>query len=256
MKKTNKILAKALVVILSLVLITSCVVSSTFAKYVVTKSASTTVSLQKFGLTVTLDPISRLQNQSNIEKKGDSITYTLNNVTLTPDDQTYKQALTASVVGTATVDANINITVTITANDAPFTISSGNFNKLSSDKLGVYNPITFYVGNTSAENSVYTPMATGTNVLKTNVENALRTKIAANAGGATVGNDGVITQSIDVDTNPTVNYTDLGVGFVWETPADANSTNLYNEISTWISNQTNPAATFTISYTISVEQAN
>lgn len=254
MKKTNKILTRALVILLALVLITSSVVSSTFAKYVVRKEATTTVQLQKFGLTVTLTPLESLKDDSKVENIGDSIKYTLNNVTLVPgDDQTYKNAIIASVTGNATVNCKVKVKVDVTVDDAPFTINSTNFTNLSN--TGVYNPITFYVGGTSVNNTVYTPITgTADKKIENDVETKINTALAKN--GFSAEGDGFITKSFDIvqgQTTVAVNETDLGIGFAWKNPPESNETNCLDEISTWISN--NPYAKFTITYTISVEQA-
>ena len=262
MKKTNKILAKALVIILSLVLITSCVVSSTFAKYVVTKSASTKVELQKFGITVTLDPITSLKDSSSgkITKAGDSITYELKNVTLIPGDTTtYKNLFQeASVTGTPSVGAKLKIEVTVTgANDTYFNISSADFNKLANSQCGIYNPITVYVaGEARNSDEVYKPLTGSSSVINTEIASELKEGLETRAAGATT--DGMtLTAGQQVDSK----LGNLNIGFAWDNPGAIEGTDdvdYANEIMTWLSNTSKMSATetnsFNITYRISVEQ--
>ena len=265
MKKTNKILAKALVIILSLVLITSCVVSSTFAKYVVTKSASTKVELQRFGITVTLDPINSLEDSGSgkITKAGDSITYELKNVTLIPGDtDTYKDLFEeASVTGTPSVNAKLKIEVTVTgANDTYFNISSDDFNKLASGQCGVYNPITVYVAGQPVNSSaVYKPLtgtpSASTTIINTEIESKLETGLNGKASGATTADGMTLT------ANQPVNVDNLKIGFAWADPGEikgSDGVNYADQITTWLSNSskipTGTTNSFNITYRISVEQ--
>ena len=55
MRRANKILMATVAILLCLVLITSSVVSTTLAKFVITKSASTSVGFTKFNMEVKLD---------------------------------------------------------------------------------------------------------------------------------------------------------------------------------------------------------
>ena len=268
MKKTNKILARALVIILSLVLITSSVVSSTFAKYVVRKSAETTVKLQKFGLTVELDHNNKLTEKAETEVKGDSVTYKLNDVTLIPGNTDYLNALTASISGKSSVPATFSISIDITCNDTRFTLSNENFTKLSEvqDADKVYNPIAFYVqgDTTNPVNAVYSPLATSTskNSLETNVENTIANKIktkvdTVNALTSTSVSGGTISGEITQDVQFSLD--NIGIGFMWtDTSTNTNIAAYMDEITTWISSSSAMTSTettqFTISYTISVEQ--
>ena len=263
MKKTNKILTRALVILLALVLITSSVVSSTFAKYVVRKEATTKVELQKFGLTVTLEGDG---TKRTLKQVGDSIELEYTGITLTPGDSQYKDAIRASINGTASVKADLTITVEITCDDTRYTLSKDIFTPLAST-LGttgkVCNPIAFYVGNsTTPVNTAYefydVAADSAKNSIKTNIESkladAIKTKAIAIDGISVSSTGGTVSGTIDA--NKQIDLDDIGIGFVWASPAGADSENCLDEIATWISSQGDETSktTFDVKYTISVVQ--
>lgn len=247
MKKTNKILAKALVIILSLVLITSCVVSSTFAKYVVAKSAKTTVSLQKFGLDIKLEGIGF--NDEAEKQNGDSITYRAKNISLIPGDDTYKgSAVKATISGKPVVDANIKIDVQVEYNGGEFEVSNTVFSDLATAKE-TYVPIAFMVNGQNATYS-YNSLA---------VEEAadkIEEKIGDTETNFTYSN-GVASYAITKIGDEYPNVTEIiEFGFMWENNVGGDNAMLFDQIGTWLSNQTGEAAsTVTVTYTITVEQA-
>lgn len=262
MKKTNKILTRALVILLALVLITSSVVSSTFAKYVVSKEATTKVELQKFGLTVTLEGT---DTETVVSQKGDSVTLSYPDITLIPGDDTYKHAINASVSGKASVDAKLYIAVTITCDDERYTITGQQFTPLN-NTLGdgkVCNPIEFFVGSSLTDaysvNTPYDFLTTNNNrnVIKTTIENAIGAKIATNANseGITASNSGAEVEGT-IKAGDEINLENIDIGFVWAEKNNVDDTDCWDEITTWISDRgaTTDKTQFTITYTISVEQ--
>ena len=245
MKKTNKILARVLVIILSLVLITSSVVSSTFAKYVVAKDAKSTIGLQAFGIEVDLsikDGVSKTES-----KKGDSVSYTVSNLTLKPGDD-YSNLFTASITKTPTVDANVTITVDVTAcSEDSFSVNASDFTAYDwgQDATRKYLPIGVYYGNKYVVN----PYKVCTTTVETTIESAIITELAkhnsltATAAGNAVS--GTFSKNTEIQ-----NLSNITIGFDWpenyttQVPGS-------DEIGTWIAKKT---PSFTITYTISVEQ--
>ena len=144
MKKTTKRLTMIVAILLTLVLLTSSIVSTTLAKYVVSKDATTTVGLDKFNLDVTFT-----YNESykdSVKNAGDSVEVTLKNITLKPGDD-YKNLITASISGTPTVDADIKIEIIVTEDDSSkFNVLAANFTGLSDSR---YLPMGVYVGGAS-----------------------------------------------------------------------------------------------------------
>lgn len=263
MKKFTKRLTMVVAILLSLVLLTSSIVSTTLAKYVVAKSAQVQATLQKFGLTVKLESDKKdgipVLSGGTASNTGDSVTLTYANVTLIPGDETYKNAMKASITGDANVAANVIITVDITCNDEAFTLSSANFDDYNTSK--VYNPIEFYVAgaktNTAgkesdtedsndvlakkSESAIADTIVTKLNVSSTKIKDATAA-VNTDGGYKVTGNIGKGTTGVAANN--------LDLGFVWD-----DKTNVEDEAekSTWISNQA--GATFTITYKITVEQA-
>ena len=96
MRKVNKILMSAVAILLCLVLITTSVVSGIFARFTIYKKSETSVSFQSFGVNVTMtvdeDGILKQRvGEDNIiiDKIGDSIHVTIQNLTLYPGDGDY-----------------------------------------------------------------------------------------------------------------------------------------------------------------------
>lgn len=270
MKKHNKNLMKVVAVLLSLVLLTSAVVSSTFAKYVVTKDASVEATLKKYNITVTLEVDERATKiAAQTIKKGDSISYTCNGVKLKPGDD-YSNLITASIVGTPAVSSTITITVDVSnvrnletgsGLPKPFQVPKANFTTLGIDGDKAYLPLAVYVGGTSVQ-AAYQSYTYSDTAIEEAIETIIGTKIkdAAVAVGNYVTNEtyartetasGADTKMAKVTatlaTTGKTTLQGLGVGFAWTD--DKTSPN--NEIGTWIA-KTQP--TFDLKYTITVSQ--
>lgn len=260
MKKFTKRLTMIVAILLSLVLLTSSIVSTTLAKYVVKKSVTTTAQLQKFGLDVTLDLNNTLEGSADIKNTGDSATITISDFKLKPGDN-YKDAITASITGNPTVTANVTIAVDVTCTDANFKAEAAKFNAINGfDKDRIYTPIGFYVGGSISAISPYTYYDYASNVtnkLETEIEKAIETEIKSAIGNKITAMDstpdGTIIGKIapNAQSGYNVGINGIGIGFAWlETDADA--TNGHYEIGTYIADK---EPTYTITYTIKVEQA-
>ena len=241
MKKTTKRLTMVVAILLSLVLLTSSVVSTTLAKFVIRKESNTTVTLNKFGVEVTFS-----ENGSSVTKKGDSIIYT-NNLTMSPGDS---KTITAKIKGKPNVAAIITVDVDITATDlSKFKIAKNtDFTSIkSADKY--YFPIGFKTGANPTSYDV-NPYGDASKLADTasNIEGILTGKLS---GLAFSGDDG---KTAEWSTSTTVTETDISLKFDW--PEDYNTTcgensPIYDEIGTYLS-KNNPG--FTITYIITVEQ--
>ena len=127
MRKVNKILMATVAILLTLVLISTSVVSSVFARFTITKSAETTVELQKFGVKVTLSNDSRLDafKQTKLEvKKGDSGSVTFSGLTMKPGDE-YPDALKVKLEGKPNVDVKVTVAINISYNISFFRLNGG-----------------------------------------------------------------------------------------------------------------------------------
>lgn len=250
MKKFNKILTMTVAMLLTLVLLTSSIVSTTLAKYVVSKDATTTVSLNRFNLDVTFTYNESYKDSA--KNIGDSVEVTLKNIALKPGDD-YKNLITASISGTPTVDANIKIEIIVTEDDSSkFNVLATNFTGLSDSR---YLPMGVYVGGTSVI-APYTPYAKDADI-GDEIQTAIATKIETLAKTPTnitneTRNGGTVTAK--VAATKAVSLTGLGIGFDWPKThgADADAQKLNDNIGTWVSKN---QPTFNITYRITVEQA-
>ena len=238
MKKTNKILTRALVILLALVLITSSVVSSTFAKYVVRKQAAVTVGLEAFGLTVSLTGIDALGEETQTDKKGDSVSISYTGVKLKPGDERFINAVTASVTGEPNVPADVKIDVSVVYGGEQFKVTNDDFE----GKAGTYVPIVFYVGGKSVT-TAYDDLTTDEAV--TNIKGGLPSGFS----------NGVYKITKDAQGNFTL-PDPVTFGFEWPLNAgNGDNVLLFDQIGTWLARDNNDnASTVTITYTISVEQ--
>ena len=153
MKKVNKILMIVTSILLSLVLISTCIVSGTLAKFVITKDATTVVALKRFGVTMNVRYKDSETNTVTIDSGVNSVTLTCAPVHVYPgfDD---KSTVLFAFDGTLNVPAILKIRVEVELDDA-FYISSDDFTSLSSEYPGdkAYMPVAFRVGTVSSLSS-------------------------------------------------------------------------------------------------------
>jgi hypothetical protein len=243
MKKFTKRLTMIVAILLSLVLLTSSIVSTTLAKYVVAKSAEVTARLDKFGVTVNFnsDALKNGTTNPTIDQKGDSISYTYSEILLHPGDAA--RTVTASVHGKPTVDANIVVDVKVEFTSGNFSIGEGNFTDLNDN--ATYFPIEFKVGGTTCSEAYTTDDAA-----------AISSKIKSAIVNALVEKDKIVdegdnlkwTAGKEIDQASPKN---VSLSFSW--PKDSGTTGkMHDEIGTFISKN---QPTFKITYRISVEQA-
>lgn len=239
MKKFTKRLTMIVAILLSLVLLSSSIVSTTLAKYVTSKSATTTATLDKFGVEV------KLEGAGTAVKKGDSITYS-EEITLHPD--TNMKKITASIKGQPTVEATINIDVDITyTGNFKITAASKAFDKIKSDTT--YYPIGFKVG-TNTDYTVTPYNSTAATTASQNIEKAIKAKLTALNFTDPTDADGL---SQTWGTNTNIDETDISISFHWPKGYNSATGDIYDEIGTYLSNH-NGELKFTITYKISVEQ--
>lgn len=134
MRKVNQILMATVAILLTLVLISTSVVSSVFARFTITKSAETTVELQKFGVKVTLSNDSRLDafKKTDLEvKKGDSGSVTFSGLTMKPGDE-YPDALKVKFEGKPNVDVKVTVAINVSYIISDFVIPANIINGVSS----------------------------------------------------------------------------------------------------------------------------
>ena len=109
MRKINKIMMATVSILLTLVLISSCVLSGIFAKYVTTKTASSQMQFERFGVSLSMALGTGVNGTVTSNAAGNSVTATVTNLKLGPGDAFY-DALKVSITGTANVPVDIKMT--------------------------------------------------------------------------------------------------------------------------------------------------
>lgn len=117
MQKRNKVILALVSMLLTLVLISSCLVSEVFAKYVNKKIAKTTVGFEAFGVNVelTVDPtLEALVGANNVvwTGVGDTRSVTINNLQMVPGDAFY-DALKVQVSRTPNVPVEFKMACSV-----------------------------------------------------------------------------------------------------------------------------------------------
>lgn len=98
MRKANRIMLKAVAILLCLVIFTTCIVSSTFAKFVITKSTKTEMTLEQFGVTLQVEvngDVASIDDSLSVIN-GNSLAITLNPLDMLPGS-TYDHAIKVTV---------------------------------------------------------------------------------------------------------------------------------------------------------------
>ena len=238
MKKSSKIIMILVAVVLTFTLLSSCLVSSTMARYVITKDATTTVSLQKFGVKLTIangtDFASSGATINPSSPTASTLTATVTVPLVPGSDYDDIVQFVPSIDTKAAVATNIKVKAEVT------TVGSTN---LYSSKY--YVPTDVYINGTATnvafKNNATAATATGY------LSSAINTLLASKVGA--VGDDGFYTGALvakgatSVDASKTIK---IGV----KCPLD--SANAENEVMTALAES---GATVTIKYTVSLEQA-
>lgn len=123
MSKVNKILMATVAILLTLVLISTSVVSSVFARFTIKKQASTVVGLEKFGVSIKLTPNNSLKStEQKLSQAGDTIS-----VKFTSDllmGQKVYDALKVEVTGTPNVNVKLRISCKVDFEQTNFTVDN------------------------------------------------------------------------------------------------------------------------------------
>ena len=111
MRRVNKILMATVAILLCLVLISTSVVSGIFAKFIITKTAQTSMVIEKFGMRLIVTP-----DTTNLENAGATVNLTnqnsykrdvihveITNLQMAPGDEFF-DALRVQITGTPNVD--------------------------------------------------------------------------------------------------------------------------------------------------------
>ena len=273
MKKFNKILMMTVAILLTLVLASTSVVSGIFAKYVVTKSASTEVSLKAFGIKLTVTGMNDADKgiTTRVDKKdaqNNSIAITVSGVQLAPNEKIDDVVkFTIEKDGGPNVDkVNLKIKTDVTGVDN-FNVTNDNIKGVTSENLNLttnkYIPLIFTMesgtANANSSTEILSAWTQPTDGMSdTNFENAIAAGIVSNmAYTATTGVSNSVEKVIwNKGSTTTLSVGHLSFGFKAYgtsatnvgglTPAQADA------VQTYLS--TNSNAKLTVTYTVSLEQ--
>ena len=250
-KRFNKILMMTVAILLCFVLISTSVVSGIFAKYVITRSAGATVSLKKFGITLTVTGnettnIATVDATSTAKTNNKAVTVAVT-VNLAPGE-TATDVISIGISNKASVDTNLKIKFEET-NRSGFTVpTSVSGAKLEQD----YIPIKMTATMGSTSNRVVLPdwsvVTTGASL-----QNTMASNMVSNLGFTAVTDESnaVVYQVCSANANPTV----TSLKFTISSPKTETATGLSqaktDEVQTYLSTQTTK---FYIIMTISLEQ--
>lgn len=250
-KNLNKAIMVIVAILLTLVLISTSTVSGIFAKYVVTKDATTIVSLKKFGVKLAMNKGADFDESGanatpTIANDGSSTSVTIRNISLIPGSD-YKDIInfTASIDGTTSVATRLKVKVKINTTDAEFA------------KFAVgdttYMPISFYAtknGGTATE--IAAPWNFDS---KDTLENGIMNGLYSLIGNEVTSDDWAEVKIANANASNFISDTvPSSISFGFEFPithGDGDDVAGYDEIMTKIAEN---GATISITYTVSLEQ--
>ena len=259
MKKQNRIMLKAVAILLCLVLFTTCIVSSTFAKFANRQTATTNMTLGRFGVEISLTPNGITKNTE--DKRGNSLSTTFKTVSLKPGDAK-AEAVKMTFSGTPNVDTRIIIDFELDYNLEPFTIYKTDFYDLATDSA-VYVPIGFKVHKgTKMPTTGNCGYVDGSRPYRSNTaaetEEAIERALATSLGFEYHA-DGYVYKEYRVENHPTISETTVIFGFGIGKDFDTHTSNKdgiknTDAIGTWIAEKLSDEAPITAIYTIKAEQ--
>ena len=280
MNRSNrtKIVMTIVSLLLALVLISSSMVSSVFAKYVVRKSTEASMSLEKFGVKITATSPQQSTLKSvggatvTMQSSGSYLTSTISGLKMAPGDDYYK-ALNFAFTGNPTVPVIVKIAVQLSFGTGstvvetnPFYVTKTDVSELSSANYFMPIGFTFSSGASSADGNYalnpWTNSTTAADMTASEMSNDIASGIAGKfaTDKATASGNTVTTLQLPASTavalpigSSTVNNFDLG--FAWPLDHGSNDTNKtkYDNLATWIADNKGNQ-TFTVTYTVSIEQ--
>lgn len=276
MRKLNKTFMMLVSLLLALVLISSCLASTTLAKYVVGRTGTVDVTLQKFGVTITATSPQETTLESvggatvTMQSSGSYLTSTISGLKMAPGDDYYK-ALNFAFTGQPTVPVKITIKTEMkfgtNSTTNPFVVTTTNVSSLGATTYFMPIGFTFSSGASSAEGNYalepWQSNTTAANINSTKLAEGIASGIAGKftSGNATASGNTVTTVQLPASTaialpigTSTANNFDLG--FAW--PLDhgtGDEKTKYDNLATWIADNKGNQ-TFTVTYTVSIEQDN
>lgn len=249
-KNFSKTIMVILAVLLTLVLISTSTVSGIFAKYVVEKQATTTVSLKRFGIKLTVDKGDDFDGtKMSIDPaspNANTLSVEVSNISLAPGER-FDEVVEFTVSVDTKVSVNTRIKVkaeVITFTN--FTVDSGVGDLTAS---AVYVPIGF----TAEKNDTATEIAPAwTYNSQEGVQDGLMANLRTLIGNEVTTDDyaDVKIANAGITSNNNLVIKTLGFGAYCPATGDAGSYDA-DEIGTWLAEK---GASISVRYTVVLEQ--
>lgn len=279
MRNGNKIMMRTVSLLLCLVLITSCIISGTLARYTTQQTATSKIGFEKFGVNVTTfvdetelnkvgATIEYPSNRTAMEKAG-VYSVTIKDLPIYPGvgeiDNTgiYKHLVRFNFSGTANVPVQVGISTDIDLNGFNTTITTG------ADTSVTYFPLGFSCFAYDYNGTTYTQLgeeyALGSSGVTTNADVVSRENniaknfqknfdftqdgnLAYKEFGTNANNKEILFYA-DTDTSKSAPIDTFDLGLFW-TYSDTTTKNKYD---TWLG-QNNEGAAISVTFTVRVEQ--
>ena len=225
MKNKSNIVFRIVAILLIAVMVTSCAISSTFAKYVTSKSTSSSARVAKWGVTVTATPNQNLPAASKIEfDAGDNtIEVTAREFKMGPGDS-LDNAFNFTVSGTpetrvlVTIDFELNYDSHEDFKIPPKTVG------LEAYENDVYMPIAFYIKKPNDTTKYYCPTEEYRHKHADTFERYFCNRFATETGMTLTGNTANSKVAKIFEPNETVKFGNLSSFSVgWEWPFELES---------------------------------
>lgn len=287
MRKFNKILMMIVSILLTFVLISSCILSGTMAKFVVSKDATTTATLEAFGVTLTIGKTTGTGGglsgaTISSTRKGTTLTYKLNNVSIKPGD-IFHRALSFNFSSSSipSVDARITIKTEIEYDPEDFKIVNGAGQSIGGTTGTTYfMPLGFTLcwghstSNATFSENYYmsnpwkssTSAITG-NSIENTIASTMYSKFTVPSGVSKINPNNTNAFSMDYPTGSKIQFKLPGstgtnryyfhMGFAWPdepVASDKNANYDYDVLATYLADNAPSDAKFNITYIVSVEQ--
>ena len=260
MKNKSNIIIRIVAILLIAVMVTSCAISSTFAKYVTSNSISSSARVAKWGVTVTATPNEALPGLRNVEfdAGNDTITITAREFKMGPGDS-LDEAINFTVSGAPETRFLITVDFELDYNDADFTIPE-NTEELESYANQIYMPVAFYIKKANDNTKYYCPTEENRHVQPKDAEKNFCLEFATQTGMILTGNTDNSKVAKIFEPNETVKFGNLSSFSVgWEWPFELESgteeeQRIKNKKDAWIASQESGLPQIEFKVIITVEQ--
>lgn len=270
-KKANRIMMIAVSLLLALVLLTTCVLSGIYAKYVTQSEVPTKIVIKKLGLTINVKENDTVISKVQETKQGNFVSLTYSSFNIRPGVEE-NGLIKFFISGTPTVPVRVTVRVNVTTDERCMVPESVTLN--SNDTDAVYIPFTFKVGTVSESWGVGNlavvagaPFSAAScaeldEQIESAVAESIKTRMNSDTAVANDANGYYVSKDFTRDANGNVapiafNSSDRkGIAFGFKWPIDANDKSSDDDlIETYLAKKFGTdGVPLTFTFTVSIEQ--